>query len=244
MPSKSYHRNELRKQNGNLYKRSGERHPQSRILDNNMKNCNSFFITVEGIDGCGKTTMSKYISSLLTDANVDNIWTREPGGSAVAEAIRTIVLDPDFEIDLDTELMLFMSARCDHLAHKIKPALVQGKWVICDRYMDSTLAYQCTDIDEMWDTQEWAYRLNWMLMPDITFYLKIDADTAHRRMSARNCGNDDRIEMQFHSRVENMIKMYNEMENEYHHYITIDANGNENDVKDQIDTQIKYILSL
>ena len=207
------------------------------------------FITVEGIDGSGKTTQSKFISSYLNACQIDNVWTREPGGTCVAEALRTIILDPGYDIDKQTELMLFMSARCHHLNHKIKPALASNKWVVCDRYMDSTLAYQCESIEHMWETQAWAYDFSWMLMPNITFYMAIDAETAYKRMRDSNKNNgefgknvDDRIERQFHDRVDTMITLYEEMNTEYDHYIKINANCPEADVTAQIEEHLQKLF--
>jgi len=199
------------------------------------------FLTFEGIDGSGKTTQSRYLSNLLTDRNVPNIYTREPGGTGVAEAIRTLVLDPDFDIDVNTERLLFMAARSHHLQYKIKPALASGTSVVCDRYMDSTLAYQCVSVSDMWDVQEWAYSMDWMLGPDYTFYLAIDADTAFKRMCDRG-QNTDRTERDFENRVHKMIELYEEMNDNYDHYIRIDATVNDSEVKAQIETAISRLI--
>ena len=198
------------------------------------------FLTLEGIDGSGKTTQSKYLSNILTDRGISNIYTREPGGPGVAEALRTLVLVPDFDIDINTERLLFMAARSHHLEYKIKPALASGQWVVCDRYMDSTLAYQCKSVEEMWEVQEWAYSMDWMLVPDYTLYLAIDAETAFKRMKFRG-QSLDRTERDFENRVHKMIALYEELDEHCDHYIRIDANVDDGQVKEQIEAFISQL---
>lgn len=100
------------------------------------------FISFEGSEGVGKTTAIEALSARLQAAGIDYLRTREPGGSAFAERLRAILLDPATDIDDDTELLLLFAARCDHLQQVIVPALQRGTWVICDRFIDSTIAYQ------------------------------------------------------------------------------------------------------
>ena len=100
------------------------------------------FISFEGTEGVGKTTAIDQLCARLQDSGIDYLRTREPGGSPFAEQLRAILLDPDTKINDDTELLLMFAARCDHLQQVILPALQRGKWVICDRFTDSTIAYQ------------------------------------------------------------------------------------------------------
>ncbi len=100
------------------------------------------FISFEGTEGVGKTTAIEQLCIRLEAHNINYIRTREPGGSPFAERLRTILLDPATNIDDDTELLLLFAARCDHLQQVILPALQRGDWVICDRFVDSTIAYQ------------------------------------------------------------------------------------------------------
>ena len=101
------------------------------------------FITLEGSEGCGKTTNMEYIQQLLNDAGIELVVTREPGGTPLGETIREILLDSSqTAMSEDTELMLMFAARAQHMHEKIKPALDAGKWVLCDRFVDATYAYQ------------------------------------------------------------------------------------------------------
>lgn len=100
------------------------------------------FISFEGTEGVGKTTAIEQLCARLEAAGIDYLRTREPGGSPFAERLRTILLDPATNINDDTELLLLFAARCDHMQQVILPALQRGTWVICDRFTDSTIAYQ------------------------------------------------------------------------------------------------------
>ena len=100
------------------------------------------FISFEGTEGVGKTTAIEQLCARLQDSGIDYLRTREPGGSPFAERLREILLDPVTEINDDTELLLLFAARCDHMQQVILPALQQGTWVVCDRFTDSTIAYQ------------------------------------------------------------------------------------------------------
>ncbi len=101
------------------------------------------FITFEGPEGCGKTTQSKLLMEWLVSKGMDVIWTREPGGTRIGDAIRALVLNPDFrEMEDLTEILLLAASRAQHVEEKIKPALEAGKTVMCDRFVDATLAYQ------------------------------------------------------------------------------------------------------
>lgn len=100
------------------------------------------FISFEGTEGVGKTTAIEQLCGHLQARGIDYIRTREPGGSPFAERLRAILLDPKTVINDDTELLLMFAARCDHLQQVILPALQRGTWVICDRFTDSSVAYQ------------------------------------------------------------------------------------------------------
>lgn len=100
------------------------------------------FISFEGTEGVGKTTAIEGLCQRLQAAGIDYVRTREPGGSPFAERLRAILLDPATDINDDTELLLLFAARADHLQQVVLPALQRGAWVICDRFTDSTIAYQ------------------------------------------------------------------------------------------------------
>ena len=102
-----------------------------------------YFITFEGPDGSGKTTVSTAVAKRLQEAGIESIYTREPGGIEIAEQIRSVILDPaNTAMDSKTEALLYAAARRQHLIEKVLPALEAGKVVICDRFVDSSLAYQ------------------------------------------------------------------------------------------------------
>ena len=98
-------------------------------------------ITLEGVEGAGKSSQIAHIQELLTAAGIDSITTREPGGTPLAEAIRAVLLDGD-AMPAETELLLMFAARSAHVTEKIRPALQMGTWVICDRFIDASYAYQ------------------------------------------------------------------------------------------------------
>ena len=100
------------------------------------------FISFEGTEGVGKTTAIEQLCARLQARGIDYLRTREPGGSPFAERLREILLDPNTTINDDTELLLMFAARCDHMQQVILPALQDGTWVVCDRFTDSTVAYQ------------------------------------------------------------------------------------------------------
>ncbi len=100
------------------------------------------FISFEGTEGVGKTTAIEQLCARLQATGIDYLRTREPGGSPFSERLREILLDPNTTINDDTELLLMFAARCDHMQQVILPALQKGTWVICDRFTDSSVAYQ------------------------------------------------------------------------------------------------------
>ena len=100
------------------------------------------FITLEGIEGSGKTSSLKSITDLLDKKNISYVVTREPGGSSIGKELRAILLDPETEISPEVELMLMLSDRKDHVEKIILPNLEKGNWVVSDRFMDSSIAYQ------------------------------------------------------------------------------------------------------
>lgn len=101
-----------------------------------------YFITLEGVDGGGKTTQLERLAAALRERGLTVVTTREPGGTATAEQIRRVVLDKDLVMGARTELLLYLAARAEHVEHVIRPALAAGHVVLCDRFADSTLVYQ------------------------------------------------------------------------------------------------------
>jgi dTMP kinase len=153
------------------------------------------FISLEGGEGVGKSTQAKALAAALRARGHDVIETREPGGSDGAEAIRTLLLEGSADRwTAGAEALLFAAARADHVAKTIRPALDAGQWVVTDRFLDSSLAYQGgaggVSIDQLRALHEVGSA---GLLPDRTLLLALPADEAARRAEARDRGGSDRI---------------------------------------------------
>ena len=164
------------------------------------------FITVEGPDGAGKTTVTNKVVEELKNRGHDVLLTREPGGIDIAEKIREVILNPTHTtMDSRTEALLYAAARRQHLVEKVFPALEQGKIVLCDRFIDSSLAYQGhargLGIDEVWGINQFAIG---DMMPDCTLYFDINPVEGMARI-AKNDGREvnrlDLESMAFHEKV-------------------------------------------
>ena len=143
------------------------------------------FITFEGGEGTGKTTLIHRVFESLKN-QYDIIKTREPGGSPVAEIIRDIVLSPEYKgITARTEALLIAAARAQHLDDKIIPALEQGKIVLCDRYLDSSLAYQAVARQLGFDFVLAINQYATEHMPDLTFYIDLEPEVGMARIAKR-----------------------------------------------------------
>lgn len=153
------------------------------------------FITLEGGEGVGKSTQLRALVAAIEARGVEVVATREPGGSAGAEAIRTLLMEgSDERWDARAEALLFAAARADHVARTIRPALDRGAWVVCDRFVDSSRAYQgggggMTDADLLTLHAIGSQGL----LPDRTFLLALDGAEAARRASVRDAGATDRM---------------------------------------------------
>ena len=175
-----------------------------------------WFITFEGPDGSGKTTVSTGVYNKLKEEGYDVIYTREPGGIDIAEQIRSVILDPNnTAMDARTEALLYAASRRQHLVEKVLPALERGAIVLCDRFIDSSLAYQgCgrhLGIQEVYDINQFAIEGH---MPDKTIFLNVSPEVGLERVNA-NRSFVDRMElesMQFHQDVYNgyqkVVEMY------------------------------------
>jgi dTMP kinase len=164
----------------------------------------SYFITIEGIEGVGKSTNIDAIKIYLENLDIDYLVTREPGGTELAEKIRLLLLDNYTEGTSDTtELLLIFAARAQHIEEVIRPALDQGKWVICDRFTDATYAYQGGGRGlEREKIAELESLVQGRLRPDLTIILDLDPATGLARAAKR--GNLDRFEkeeLEFFDRV-------------------------------------------
>ncbi len=153
------------------------------------------FITLEGGEGAGKSTQLKRLADAIRARGHDVVETREPGGSPGAEAIRALLLQGSEEKwTAEAEALLFAAARADHVARTIRPALERGQWVLCDRFLDSSLAYQGGAGGLGTDAIRQLHEIgSGGLLPDRTLLLQLDADAAARRAHQRDSEGADRI---------------------------------------------------
>lgn len=168
-----------------------------------------FFLVVEGTEGAGKTTLAKGLAAKFSETGIDPVLVREPGGTPVAERIRTVLLDPEHTIEPVSELMLFLAARADLISKVIAPALAAGRTVLADRFQLSTEAYQCggrgVSPSLFLDANRAA---TGGLSPDLTLVLDLPTELGFQRISAKG-QRLDRIEQagkEFHTRVSEVFR--------------------------------------
>jgi len=173
------------------------------------------FITFEGPDGSGKGTIIKYVKKFLEKNQIDYILTREPGGIEISEEIREIILNKKhLNMDERTEALLYAAARRQHLVEIVIPAIKEGKVVICDRFVDSSLAYQGyargIGIDEVLKINQFAID---QLMPDLTIFLDVRPEIGLERINNSKIRKKDRLDLEsldFHKKVyEGYMKVLN-----------------------------------
>lgn len=168
----------------------------------------NMFITFEGGEGSGKTTVVKKVAEELIKLNYEVLITREPGGSKVAEQIRNIILDKNnTSITAETEALLFAASRTQHLEEIIIPALKRGQIVLCDRFVDSSLAYQAYARELGFDFVLKANDYAMKNLPELTFYCDVDPELGLKRISTRD--NLNRLDLEniaFHEKVRNGYK--------------------------------------
>ncbi|WP_340005931.1 dTMP kinase [Paenibacillus sp. FSL K6-0276] len=165
-----------------------------------------FFITLEGGEGSGKTTVLGRVAAYLQNRSMPYRITREPGGIEIAEKIRSIILDPAHTaMDARTEALLYAASRSQHLAEVVEPALREGLTVLCDRFVDSSLVYQGhargLGIEEVWSINRFAIGDR---MPDLTFYLDVDPEIGLSRIAANQEREVNRLDLEslsFHQKV-------------------------------------------
>lgn len=162
------------------------------------------FITLEGGEGAGKSTVMAAIAALLSDRGIHFELTREPGGTPLAEAIRALMLDPHWMgvMHPETELLLVFASRAQHVRERIEPVLASGRWIVSDRYTDASYAYQGggrgQPAERIHALETWASNLQ----PDLTFLLDVPVEQGLARAFSR--GERDRMEREqaaFHERV-------------------------------------------
>ena len=186
------------------------------------------FIAFEGGEGAGKSTQEALLAQALTERGYTVVRTREPGGTPAGEAIRHVLLSPEFEgLDPRAEALLFAAARGEHVARVIRPALERGDVVICDRYLDSSVAYQGFGRDlgpkrvrdlSLWATHE--------LLPDLTVVLDVDPEVGLARFAER-----DRLEsepLEYHRTVRAAFLTLSEADPD--RYLVLDARADVNEI--------------
>ncbi len=197
------------------------------------------FVTIEGCEGVGKSTLIRLLKEYCQSNGVDAVFTREPGGTPVAEKIRAVILDAENKAMTSTaELLLYASARAQHTEEKIIPAINEGKIVFCDRYSDSTVAYQGyargLDLDlchKLCKIGECGVKI------DATVFLDLDPELGFKRKGGADKG--DRLEeetLDFHKRV---YAGFVDLESKEERYIRIDASKNETEVFNSVINALK-----
>lgn len=195
------------------------------------------FITLEGIDGSGKSSQAKMLVKLLCEAGKKTLWTHEPGDWEQGKVVRSILLNGELKHPF-TEVLLFLADRCEHVKQVIVPALREKQYVVCDRYNDSTLAYQCWGHGV--DRLKVESLIHWceLPVPDITFWLDLPVETAIKRRVGR--GGQDRIEGEDISFHENVAEGFRALAKENPSRICrIDALESPSGVKEQILSELK-----
>lgn len=179
----------------------------------------SLFVTIEGPEGSGKTTIGKKIVEKLIEDGYEVIYTREPGGIEIAEQIRNVILDvKNTNMDPRTEALLYAASRRQHLIEKIVPAIKNNKIIICDRFVDSSLAYQGharkLGIDNVYEINKFAIDT---LMPDLTLLFDIDPKVGLDRINANKLREVNRLDLEqleFHTLVREGFLIIQEREPE------------------------------
>ena len=209
----------------------------------------SLFITFEGIEGSGKSYLSKRLYQNLKRKGFSVILTREPGGTRSAEKIRKLILDDYFhpdskdKFDKYTDTLLYLAARNEHISTKIKPAIEKKKIVICDRFVDSTIAYQVygKNINKNLVDNIHKYILR-NIKPDITFLIKVSSSASIQRLKKRKKSDRyDKFSKKFYSNVQNaFIKIAKKNKKRY---LILDNSTNTKKAEKIINTKILNIIN-
>lgn len=198
---------------------------------------NSLFISFEGPEGAGKTTILKLIAEKCEEQGIEALTTREPGGSKIAEKIRSIILDPEhIEMDSRTEALLYAAARSQHFAEKIAPALEEGKFVLCDRFIDSSLAYQGVGrnlgVDAVHDINVFAIGDQ---MPDFTILFDLEPEVGLARINANSGREINRLDVESLAFHQSVREAYLQLAEKYPNRIrVVDASKSVDDVVDDV----------
>ena len=198
-----------------------------------------FFIVFEGVEGCGKSYQSKKLKKNLKKKGINSVLTREPGGTRSAESIRTLILKDYFnkgkddKFDKYTDTLLYLAARNEHIKNKIKPALKKRKIVICDRFIDSTIAYQVFGKKVKRSFIDSIHKVILQnVKPDLTFILKVSSQSSKLRLKKRKTKNRyDNFSKSFYSKAQKaFIKIAKNRKN----YIVLDSSFNNSSLEKDI----------
>ena len=208
-----------------------------------------FFIVFEGVEGCGKSFQSKKLFQKLKKRKIETILTREPGGTKTSELIRNLILKDYFQKNLKekfdkyTDTLLYLAARNEHIKNKIKPALLKKKIVICDRFIDSTLAYQVygKKVDLKFINNIHKKILNG-IKPNIVFVLKVSEKTSKKRLKKRKTKNRyDNFAQSFYTKAQkSFIKLAKNKKN----YFILNSSKNDNNLENIIFNIVKKKISI
>lgn len=204
------------------------------------------FITFEGPEGAGKTTIIQLLQEKFAQRKGEIVFTREPGGINIAEKIREVILNKEHtEMDARTEALLYAAARRQHLVEKVIPALNKGKIVICDRFVDSSLAYQGfargIGIDDVYSINEFAIN---GVMPTITLYFDLEPEKGLERISRSTIREVNRLDLEklaFHQMVQEGYRQVNDRFNDRIEIIQADQ-PIENVLQDVLDVLKKHMV--
>ncbi|AMC08283.1 dTMP kinase [Turicibacter sp. H121] len=195
------------------------------------------FITLEGGEGAGKTTIANAVIDKLSTLGIETLYTREPGGIKIAEKIREVILDRDhMEMDCRTEALLYAAARRQHLVEKVKPAMDEGRIVLCDRFVDSSIVYQGyargIGMDEVREINQFAIE---GFMPDLTIFFDIKPEIGLARIAANDSREVNRLDLEglaFHELVYEGYKKQAKMNPE--RIVSVDATKSVEALTDEV----------
>ena len=208
-----------------------------------------FFIVFEGVEGCGKSFQSKKLFNNLKKKRISTLLTREPGGTRSAELIRNLILKDYFskntkeKFDKYTDTLLYLAARNEHIKNKIRPALKKKQIVICDRFTDSTLAYQVygKKVNFNFINNIHKFILNG-LKPNITFILKVSSNSSRKRLIKRKTKNRyDNFAQSFYSRAQ---KSFLKIAKGKNNYFVLDSSDNDSILEKKIFKIVKKSLKI
>ncbi len=207
---------------------------------------NGKFISIEGIEGAGKSTQLTFIENYLKQQGINVIVTREPGGTGLGEQIRELLLSPrDDGMAVDTELLLMFAARAEHVEQVIKPAIQRGDWVISDRFVDATFAYQGggrgISTERIKQISDWTLR---DLQTDVTFLFDLPVELGQQRVISRK-GDIDRFEQEKADFFQKIRDCYlQRSQQEPNRIKVIDASKSINDIEIQLSMILDQLISV